>query len=120
LPAISSLGGPPQIGSASFAVLVSNGAGGAAAACFVALGQAQLAVGPLTLFVDPASVFFGAVALLAGAPGAAGQGIGSFPLSIPSAAGLVGLEAFAQVFVADAAAPGGIAHTEGLRIAVCP
>lgn len=52
---------------------------------------------------------------LEGAPGAAGQGFGTIRVNVPARSAWIGQQVFAQVFVADPAAPGGYAATRGIR-----
>jgi len=56
--------------------------------------------------------------LLSGTNGAAGAGYGTFRAPIPAKPALIGLDLYAQVFVADPAATGGYAASRGARFTV--
>ena len=120
VPAITSVGGFPSIGNLAFDVGVSNALGAAPAFLFLSLADASLDFGFATVWVDPNLLFLTLTTTLGGAPGTAGAGIGFFGTPIPNNAGLIGLEFFGQIFVSDPMANGGLSHTEGLRVGICP
>ncbi len=117
-PNLSGIGGPPQIGSASFGVAVTNGLGGSTATVFASLGTGSLDLGFGTILIDPGQLVLSLpVALSAGGPG---QGIGLLTTPVPPSPVLIGLEVFFQAAVSDPGGPGGVALTHGLRAAICP
>jgi hypothetical protein len=119
-PAISSLGGYPQIGNGDFDVAVTNAVGGAVAVCVGSLAPASLDLGFGTVLVDPGPIALASLLALSGSPGVPGQGIGILDVPVPNQPGLVGAEVYFQWVVGDAASSGGLSLSEGLRVAICP
>jgi len=119
VPAISSLGGHPQFGNAAFQVVMTNALGGATSMFVVGFAPAEIVVPWGAFMIDPNLPMFSFITPIGGAAGVPGQGMLFIPTPIPNDSQLVGLEVYFQFLVADPVASGGIAHTEGLRIAIC-
>jgi cytochrome c peroxidase len=71
---------------------------------------------PVNIALNPAPLIVPVT--LSGPAGVAGQGLGSVTVAIPNDPGLVGVTYFAQWFVPDALAPGGIAASRGIQITI--
>lgn len=119
VPAISSAGGYPAVGSFLFDVYVTNGLGGAAAMFFVGFKPAALPASWGTFLIDPTLPMLQAPVVLLGTPGIAGEGYEHVNVPIPNNSGLLGLELYFQALIADPGSKGGISHSEGLRAVIC-
>jgi len=119
VPAISSAGGYPAIGSTGFQVWVTNGLGGAPAVMFIGFQPAALQANWGTFLIDPTSPMFQVPMILQGTPGAPGTGLTALGLPLPNNPVLLGLEVYFQALIGDPGSAGGVAHTEGLHVAIC-
>lgn len=111
---------PPYIQNPNLTFALGDGLGGALGALAVSLrsipaGQPTLG---MLLYLDPATILVGDVVVLEGTAGVAGAGFASYGLPLNVAPAFIGLDLFQQWFVADPAAPQGVASSEafGLRL----
>ena len=119
VPVITSSGGVPSLGNASFQVDCNQLLGGAGCVLLVGASQSQIPFLGLTILVDPSAWI--AIGLQAtGMPGVAGDGALQIPVAIPNNPLLVGAELDFQVLVVDPGAALGLAATDGLTMTICP
>lgn len=119
VPAISSAGGYPAIGSTAFQVWVTNGLGGAPMVMFIGFQPSALQANWGTFLIDPTSPIFQVPLVLQGAPGVPGTGFAALGVPLPNNTVLLGLEVYFQGLIGDPGSTGGVAHTEGLHVAIC-
>lgn len=103
------------LASASFVWTLERARGGSATVLALAAASARIPVSGVTLLVDPTTLVALGPLLTNGTSGGAGTGSASLPMPIPAATRLLGAALFAQWFVADPAAPSGLAATDGVR-----
>ena len=119
-PTLTTAGGLPQIGNASFALQIGNGLGGASSLTFVGLNQASVGAPWGTLLVDLSPPFLQLGLPLGGTPGAPGAGGVTLPAPLPNDGSLVGFSVHLQTLIDDPGSSGGISHSPGLTITFCP
>jgi len=118
-PRIDTAGGMPVPGNADFAITLSFAMGGAPALLLLGAAPAAQGFGWGTLYVSPAPPFLTVPLVLDGTPGAPGEGSIVIHAPVPASPTLLGLSAYAEFLVKDAGGPGGLTHTQGLRITIC-
>lgn len=119
VPEIGSVG-DPQVGNQNFQIVLQRAVGGAPAGLFVGAAPASIPAPWGTFLVSltppPIALFF----QVGGTPGAPGQGSAVIPAPIPNNPGLAGASAYLQALFQDPGSSGGISHTDGLRVDICP
>ena len=119
VPEISS-SGDPQVGNANFQLLLKRAVGGAPTGLFLGAAPASIQTGWGTFLVSPNPPLVQLFFSVGGTPGAPGQGSAVIPAPIPNNPALAGVSAYAQALFKDVQASGGISHTDGMRIDICP
>jgi hypothetical protein len=118
VPTITSSGGDPQRGSASFRIDCDRLLGGASCFLILGAGRDQLLVAGVTILVRPDWIVVASRAT--GTAGVPGVGALRVPIPIPDNPGLVGAEFDFQALALDSGSPTGIAAaTDGLAIVIC-
>ncbi|PIE22067.1 MAG: hypothetical protein CSA62_14275 [Planctomycetota bacterium] len=109
--------GHPSPGQSSFRFEVSKGLGAGPAFMVGGFRQTKLSVLGLSLLVDPMTpgFFLPWSGVLGGGAGQAGAGSVSIAFPLPNMPSIAGVSLYTQVFVLDAAAPGGLSASKGLR-----
>jgi hypothetical protein len=119
-PRLDTAGGMPSPGNADFRVTLDFAIGGAPALLLAGAAPAAQAFGWGTLYVAARAPFFSVPLVLGGTAGVPGAGALSLPAPIPDDALLLGLQLYVQALVADPGGAGGLTHTQGLRLTICP
>jgi hypothetical protein len=114
LPAIAGVG-PFTIGGQA-TINVTGGVGGTWGVLLLGAAADSLVLPGGTVLVS--QILIPLSFTLGGAPGVPGAGSASIQIPIPRDVLLVGREFFFQAIIADAGAPMGISHTEGLKVTV--
>jgi cytochrome c peroxidase len=106
---------PANLGNVDFKLGLGNARGGAFAALAVGLlpGTGSTLGANLSVDLHTATVFYIG---LSGTTGTAGAGYGTLRLPLPVVSGFVATTVYAQGFVFDLGAPGGLASTAGAEI----
>lgn len=117
-PALFTAGGKPELGNADFRIVAVGGFGGAPYALILGFFPASV-TGPFgTLLVDVAQPHLMLTGTLCCLPNTTSQLI--LPLPIPQDASLIALDLYSQILIGDPASTGGISHSPGLHIQICP
>jgi hypothetical protein len=119
-PRLDTAGGMPSPGNADFRITLEFCIGGAPALMLVGAAPAAQVYGWGSLYVATAPPFWTVPLVLGGEPGVPGAGALSLPAPIPPDAALLGVELYLQALVADPQGAGGLTHTQGLRLTICP
>lgn len=114
-----SASGSTAVGGA-LSLTISNGLGGALTGLFIGLQPAFINAPFGTFLVDPGPPLLQVYFPLGGTLNQPGAGTITFPASIPNNTNLVGLSVYMQALVQDANASGGLSHTQGLALYICP
>lgn len=109
---------PANVGNTDFKLGIGNARGGALATLVLSQLPAATVLGGVSV-----NVMFNAGELLlstalAGAPGLAGAGYGTWKIDVPNLPGLAGITLYAQWFVLDAAGPSGFASSRGGEVRI--
>jgi hypothetical protein len=118
-PSLSTAGGFAHLGNTSFGFKVADGVGAATGLLGISLGHlAPLGLPALggTLWLDPFGLILQPSLALSGTAGTPGVGSTTAPVPLPADPVLDGLEVFAQAFLLDLAAVGGVAMTPALQV----
>lgn len=117
VPVLASTGGAPRVGNPGYGFRVSNAVGGSGVFLVIGFGPAALPYQGGTILIDLFLPVFPIGLALSGAPGAAGSGVATLPISIDPT--MVGISVFNQGFVIDPGNPTGFAWTNGLNAIFC-
>lgn len=109
---------PANVGNTDFKLGIGNARGGALATLVLSQLPAATVISGVNVNVQ-----FNASELLfslplAGSPGAAGAGYGTWKVDVPNLPGLAGITLYAQWFVLDAAGPSGFASSRGGEVRI--
>ena len=109
--------GHPSPGQSTFRFELQDALGGSPAFLVGGFRQSQLQILGLELLVDPLApgFFLPWSGLLSGASGQAGSGTASILFPLPNSPSIAGISLYTQAIVLDAAAPGGLSASQGLR-----
>jgi hypothetical protein len=116
-PRLESFGGLPSPGNASFALLLTQCAGGAAGALVLGIAPANLQTSFGAVLVDVTQPIVVLPFTVGGASGQPGSGSLFVPAPVPPGVPQ-GAAAYLQAFVVDAGSPTGIATSEGLSLVI--
>jgi hypothetical protein len=104
---------PANLGNPDFRIGLGRGLGGAPAVLALALRRGKLGSAPRnSIFVDLSTALFRSFVLSGTQPG---EGVATFRAALPVDPALLGLERYAQWFVLDPGASGGIAASQAAR-----
>ncbi|MFG0316887.1 MAG: hypothetical protein ACF8XB_06415 [Planctomycetota bacterium JB042] len=114
--------GEPQVGNANFELQLADTVGGANALFLVGIADPNgTPVGWGTFLLDPNfPVLSSPVIAMPGPPGVAGAGFLTLLAGIPNDTSLIGGAASLQLVAVDVNSVGGLSHSEGMTITVCP
>ena len=120
-PRIEHLGGPSQVGNATFTLHGRQMRPAAMAALLVGAYPTSVPVLGVDVLVDLLQPSLALSVATSGTSGAAGTGAASLPIPLPNSPSLAGLTFYTQWIVADPSAPGGVlSGSKGMSLTICP
>jgi len=113
------IGSLPKPGG-QFGLTIDNAVGGGSALYVLGAGVAQIPAPFGEFLVDPFLPIVYLPFTMSGSPGVGGDGSVTFGFVVPNDLSLVGVTVYSQCLVTDVNSSGGISHTRGLQVTVCP